>query len=336
MSHESRDAAQLSPTIGLRAEAARRLGCELENLDPDTGYLYEVRKGSHARILLGAFSPLNDSVAARIALDKFHTVTILRRAGLRTPASARCLKPGRFAKEEFPGHLGLEPARRFAAERGLPLIVKPNHGARGRGVVQVEGVEQLLQAIEEVWENDYLALLQEVAHGIDLRLDFLDDTFLFGYLRRPVTLRGDGASTVRELLRRADPRFDGEPFWHHLESDPIWRRAASAGWTLASVPAAGEQLRFDSEILNLNRLCVAEPVRELEPAWLEHGLRIGRALGLRHFGVDFKVTARDAPPEASTVLEVNASPSLVQMSRMGYREEVLEAETRIMQAILEL
>ena len=60
--------------LALRAEAARSLGCEVTLLDPETGYLCEIRHGTATHLLLGGFSPVNNACAARIALDKFHTL----------------------------------------------------------------------------------------------------------------------------------------------------------------------------------------------------------------------------------------------------------------------
>ncbi|RMH22623.1 MAG: hypothetical protein D6696_02865 [Acidobacteria bacterium] len=319
----------------LRVEAARRLGCEITDLDPETGYLYEIRRDGKALVLLGGFSPLNSANAARIASDKFHTGLVLERAGLRAPRSARCLKPGYFEDEDFP-HAGTGEAHRLAERQGFPLIVKPNRGARGRDVVVVEDDDAMVAAIEAVWERDYVALVQVPVAGIDVRLDFLDGEYLFGYLRRPVRLAGDGRSSLRRLLAACDARFAGERFLEQLPEDPIWRQAtATRGLDLESVLAAGEALAFESPILNLNRLCLADYLPAPPPAWLAQGLAIGRLLGLRHFGIDWKAGSLDADPASATVLEVNSSPSLLHMSRMGYYEEALAAEMKVVAAALD-
>lgn len=326
----------LSPTTQLRAEAARRLGFDIHNLDPDSGYLWEVCKGGQKRLLMGAFSPHNSAIAARLAEDKFHTATLVRRLGRRVPEVVRCLRPGRFEQEDFEQHLGMGPAHGFAAEQGFPLVVKPNRGARGRHVQVVHDVPSMEAAIERVWTYDYLALVQEVAHGIDVRLDFLDDSFLFGYLRRPVSLLGDGKGSLRQLLAAADPRFTGESFWNQLEEDPIFQqRCRNDGWSLDSIPEEGRDVRFDTVVLNLNRLCVAELVRAVPDDWLAAGLEIGRALELHHFGIDFKAPSFEGGPNEAMVLEVNSSPSVVQMSRRGYYEEALGAEIRIMETLFD-
>lgn len=321
--------------LALRAEAARRLGCEVTSLDPETGYLAEICRDGARHLLLGGFSPLNSALAARIAEDKFHTALLLRRAGFRVAQAVRCLRPGRFLQEDFSAHTGMEPALEFAEENGFPLVIKPNRGARGRHVEVVRSTEELISGIRQIWEYDYLALAQPVVDGLDVRLDYLDGKFLLGYIRRPVVLQGDGVSTAAELLAQTDPRFSGDLFRKTLEDDPIWtERAAPRDLNLDSVLPAGEPLDLRSPIMNLNRLCVAEIVLDPEPGWAEHGRDIGAALGLRHFGIDYKTTDPQADPREATVLEVNASPSLVQMSRLGYYEETLQAEIRIVEAVL--
>lgn len=318
--------------LALRVEAARELGCDVEMLDPETGYLCEIRRDGARHFLLGGLSPLNNACAARLALDKFHTLLLLRRAGLEVPPAARCLRPGRFVEEDFSSHEGTGPGERFAEEHGFPLIVKPNLGCRGRLVTPVRGADELTAAIRRIWEFEHLALVQPVVPGIDVRLDFLDGEYLFGYVRRPVVLRGDGESSVAELLQRCDARYLDAAYLEALERDPIWRERCR-GFELGEALADGDVLDLGSTVLNLNRLCLGEYLGRIPAEWLDHGRRIGEILGLRHHGVDFKVPDYPCAPREAVVLEVNASPSLAQMSRMGHREATLAAEKRVVRAI---
>lgn len=319
----------LSPMMELRGEAARRLGCELECLDPETGYLHEVRKGDQRHLLLGGTSPLNDALASRLAEDKFHTALLVRRAGMRVPDTVRCLRPGSFPQEDFSSHRGLAPAQAFATEKGWPLVVKPNRGSRGRSVSVVQGPESLERAIDEVWEDDYLALVQTPAPGMDVRLDLLDGEYLLGYTRQGVMLEGDGKSSVAELLAASDPRFTGELFWRGLQDDPLLQ-----GLQPDAVPGAGETLDLRTPILNLNRLCHGQILPDPPAGLLDVARRAGEALGLRHCGVDLKVLSLDAPAEDAVVIEVNSSPSLVHMGRLGHREDAVAAEMRVVGAML--
>jgi glutathione synthase/RimK-type ligase-like ATP-grasp enzyme len=307
----------------------------VELLDGETGYLVEVRRGRWRRVLQGGISPLNDAMATHLATDKFHAAFLLERAGFRVPESARCLKPGWFTEEDFSDHTGLEHATQLAARHGFPLLIKPMRGSRGKNIHLVPDLPSLEAAVRDVWEKDYLALAQAVIPGIDVRLDLLDGDYLLGYTRRPVRLEGNGESTPRELLIALDIRFQDATFTDRLERDPLWRERA-AGHTLDAPLPEGVVLDFATPILNLNRLCFAEPLDTLPEPWQETARAIGEALHLRHYGIDFKVENLEAGPENTTVIEVNASPSVVQMAKMGHRERAIAAEAKVMEAMLEL
>jgi glutathione synthase/RimK-type ligase-like ATP-grasp enzyme len=68
--------------------------------------------------------------------------------------------------------------------------------------------------------------------------------------------------------------------------------------------------------------------------WLAFARRVSDALGLVHFGIDLKATSLDAPPESATVIEVNASPLLSQIYRMGHREVAVDCQARVLEHLL--
>jgi len=300
----------------LRLAAARRLGCRLRSLDPETGYLWEVVRGGISRILYGGLSPLNDALAAAIATDKFHAATLLARAGYRVPRSARCLQPGRFAAEEFVALTGTAPAHALAAELGAPWIVKPGHGARGRDVMAIYDLAALDQAVARVWRDDYLALVQETVAGVDLRIDLLDGACLIAYLRRPLRLRADGRRSVQALLERKGAAA----------------QAAATGIDPSAIAPAGTEIEVPGPVLNLNTAAIAEVIA-LPAAWLEHARGIARALALRHCGIDLKIPALASDPASATVIEVNASTSLQQIALRGHRQAALAGEEKVVEAI---
>ena len=323
--------------VRLRLEAARRLGCEVIPLDPETGRLNEIRLGSKQRVLVGGLSPLNDAVAARLVGDKHFTGLALANHGYRTPRTVRCLQPGYFRDEDYSSHTGIRPAVELAHEVGFPLVIKPNGGSRGIDIAVVEDAASLEAAVEQVWRRNYLALAQQPIPGFDLRIDFLDGEFLFGYTRQPVRVVGDGRRPLRELFADLDPRMRGEGFETHLANDPIWQRQTTERpeLSLGSVLAQGETLGFETPILNLNRLCVGQRLETLSQPWTDFGLAIGRVLSLRHFGIDLKIESMDQDPTVAVVIEVNSSPSLVPMARIGHLDAALEAERKIVTAILD-
>lgn len=316
---------ELPTATRLCLEAAERLGYEGEVLDPEYGYLFEVRGAGRRRRFLGGRSPLNDAVAARLAEDKHYCALLLSRASLRVPRTARCLSPTAPSLARYRDRAGAEPGRGLAERLGYPLVVKPNRLSHGRGVRVVRELAELEAAIEAVWELDAIALVQERARGRDLRLDFLDGAFLAGYERRPLEVVGDGERCLGALAAAVDPRFADRRL---LERDA--RLMAQLGpRTLDWVVPTGERFEADASILNLNGAAVAAVITEVDDALSARCLRAGEALGLRHFGVDLKLPEGAEP----VFIEVNASPLLSQLYLLGHRELALSAQERVLRAI---
>lgn len=313
-------------------EAASRLGFELEVLD-EYGYLFALRDGVRERVLLGGRSALNDAVSSRLAEDKHYSSVLLSRAGLRVPRTVRCLSPTHPSLHRYRDRAGLEDGLTLAAELGYPLVVKPNRLSHGRGVELVEDEAELVHAVEAAWALDSIALVQEAVGGRDFRLDFLDGEYLLGYERRPLAVVGDGRSTIAELLGALDTRFLEEASHDRLLRLPRFV-AALGGRTLNAVLEAGMPFGADGPIQNLNADSTAVFIPEIPTGLREHCVRAAEALGLRHFGVDLKLAALDAAATSAVFIEINASPLLTQIARIGHVEEAIAAQTQILRALL--
>ena len=321
----------LPRTVQLARDAAERLGVGFRVLDPEYGHLFEIDDGRRRRVLIGALSPLNDSVASRLAADKYFTARLLQRAGIQAPATERCLAPGFFETEIYEETAGPGPALEFARRHGYPVVVKPNRGSSGRHVVLAHDDDELLAALEPAWEKHGVAVVQEPVPTPDLRLDFLDGEYLLGYERAPIRVTGDGGSTIRELVARQDGRFESDALWDGRRSE-TW--PDSAGRTPESVLGDGESLDLGGTILNLNGWASGRLVPELPRPWLEHALKAGAVLGLRHFGIDFRGAGLDEAPAEASIVEINSSPLLLQIHALGWVEEAVEAQARILRAAL--
>lgn len=331
-----------SPTIALRLQIARELGWRARSLDPETGWLWLLERGDQTRVLHGAHTSINDHAAAALALDKSHTAMVLEHFGLRVPVSARCLAPGvildALGNDPFPAQRGLAPALAMAERAGYPLVVKPNRGSRGRAVNLAVDEASLADAVTEAWKVDRIALVQLPVPGFDLRIDVLDGELLLAYVRRPLELVGDGRSNLIELHERTDARALEPTFAAKLRASAPWiETLRDAGLTPASVLADGQRLEFRTTIFNLHRCCVGELVRELPQHWITLATRIASYLGLRHCGVDLRLPLVKQDPlaqsvEQATVLEVNASPAVGQIAKLGGAAEALATERRVFAA----
>jgi len=323
--------------VQLCLEAAERLGWSTELLDPAFGYLWELElPGGLRRTIIGAKTPINDAAAAQLAMDKHYAGIALRRGGFRVPAGVRVLSPKHFAGTRYRLDVGMAPAREFMAERGLPLIVKPNRLSHGRLVKLVEKKSALKAAVEEVWELERVALVQAVVPGRELRVDVLDGKLLAAYERRPFVLVGDGERNVAGLLVDLDKRYASDApkqLAKRLEETTVAKKHGGGAALAKFVPPAGEQLKLDETILNLNRLCTAELRPDLPDRWRDFAARAAQKLGLRLAGVDLRVESLAADPSEATIIEVNSTPLLAQLAHMGHRELAVAGQARILKAL---
>ncbi len=323
--------AKMTATM-LAAEAATRLGWQTESLD-EYGYLFEVRRpDGERRVLLGGRSALNDAVAARLAGDKHYAALLMERAGVRVPRVVRCISPSHPAMRRYRDQAGAAAGHALADTLGFPLVVKPNRLSHGRGVVLVHDRAELDAAIEAAWALDSIALVQELAVGRDYRLDFLDGEYLLGYERLPIVARGDGVSTLGALIEAIDARFDRP---EALAGVPAFAEALAAhGWSWDTVLAEGEALDLSTPIRNLNAGSTAVFLPAIPDGLRDVCLRAASALGLRHFGADLKLESLRSDPSRAVFIEVNASPLLLQIARLGHREQAIAAQMRVLRATL--
>ena len=325
---------QVHPAIPVVARliesAAARLGYEFRVLDPEFGYLCEVRDGGRAIVLIGGVSPVNRAAVVRLCKDKHYTNLVVERAGFRVPRTVRVLSPSFFTQPDYASVVGIEPATQFAEDYGFPLVVKPNGGAKGIGVSLVDDDAGLALAIESQWEAGHrVVLLQERVPGRDFRLNFVGDEFIGGYERTQVVLEGDGRRTLRELLVAADPRWTDNEFATRFSE-------AAALPQLDAVLPLGEQRALGSDtILNLNQLATASAIEALPESCLQYCLAAGRAVGARHFGIDLKAKGLDADPASIVVIEVNGSPLLTGLYELGHEELAIRGQSKALQLAFE-
>jgi D-alanine-D-alanine ligase-like ATP-grasp enzyme len=200
----------------------------------------------------------------------------------------------------------------------LPLVVKPaaNTGA-GAGVSTcVRTPRQLLTAI--AWARAYgpRILIERQIPGSCYRVLVMDGEVLDTVMRLPPSVRGDGISTVRQLvrhenkLRRGSGASRGQVL---IRIDPDLRNTImNQGFTLDSRPPAGEVVVL-KHVVNDNGTAENVSANDcLCEAIVESARNAARLVGIRLAGVDIICQDPQVPLESSdgAIIEVNANPGL--------------------------
>lgn len=264
--------------------------------------VYQLGWGRSAqRVERGAFGT-DSALGASLSHDKARTAIVLAAAGLPTPRH-------RVVGDKA---AALDAAR----ELGWPVVVKPVDRDRGEGVaVNLASEDAVRAAFATAFGLSRRVLVERQVDGVCHRLHVAAGKVLIVTKRRPKSVRGDGRSTVAELIARANEEEARKPPWQRLKPWPEDALAIeslrAAGLSLDSVPEPDGW----APLRPIQRDAwggVVEPFTDtVHPENVELALRAAAAVGLSCAGVDIiSVDIRQPWYENGAIVnEVNFSPN---------------------------
>lgn len=300
------------------------------DVEPEYGYATRIhyRDGS-VRMTLGNDVGLNPSGASAIAKDKGHTKHFLTLSGISCPIGSTFLLP--WWAEQLRPRLRThnvvsvrlpEHVKPYIDESlAYPVYVKAVDGSQGGQVYRCDSDRAVAEAMEAL-DRDHVrvAIVEETINMPDFRLVVLDNEVISAYLRTPLTVAGDGKSTVAELLAAKAQHFEsiGRVFGVSIDDARLGSCLREQDLGPDSVPDQGAVV----PLLRLSNLSLGGSARDvtemLAPGWSELAVRIARLLGLRYCGVDLGCNDISSPdPSEFSVLEVNSSPGLDHYAEVG-------------------
>lgn len=289
------------------------------------------RVGYHngsVRMFRGATIGANNHGAAEIARDKGYTKFFLQRLGYATPTGKVFLLPSylrriddNLSRYGFDEYAPVETIADYIdATIGYPCYVKPNDGSRGRGVTRCEDIADVQAVIMKFERSGGEVMLVEEAIAMpDYRVVVWRDRVVACYLRRPLTVIGDGRATINELLarKRAEWKRAGRRVMLQDEEPRLLRKLQRRNQTLDSIPDIEEAVPL-ADISNLSRGGDAEDWSErIHPAWRDLCIRLTAEMGLQLCGIDIACTDISDPRAAYSILEINDSPGMDNYAASG-------------------
>jgi D-alanine-D-alanine ligase-like ATP-grasp enzyme len=267
---------------------------------------------------------INSLGAALLAKDKDYANYFMDSMGYPTI-------PGRtFYSNDWAKALGskenIHAAYRYAKKIGFPVIVKPNDGSQGSGVFLADNKKEFYKGLKEIFKKTQVALVQDYVKGHDYRIVVLDDEVVMAYERIPLSVIGDGRSSIKTLLKVKAAEFKGSSKDVRIvPNDPrILQKLARQELSLKSVPEEGEQI-FLLDNANLSSGGEAIDVTTVvHQGFVELAIDLTKDMGLRLCGVDLLVDGDiSLRPAKFVVLEVNASPGLDHYAKLGKTQQML-------------
>jgi D-alanine-D-alanine ligase-like ATP-grasp enzyme len=269
---------------------------------------------------------LNTIGASEIAVDKDYASFFMKRMGYPTI-------PGRaFFSKSWAKAIGsdqdLHKASEYAQKLGFPLIVKPNSKSQGSGVALVHNKTEFYRAMRVVFTYDKIALVQKYITGKDYRLVVLDKRVISAYERVPLSVVGDGVSSVRKLLQLRQEYFVkiGRDTRIRLKDPRILEKLKHQSLTMSSVLKNGQKIYLlDNANLSTGGDSV-DVTDKIHPFFRTLAIDLTRDMGLRLCGVDLLI---DGDITTKThryhIIEINAAPGLDHYASMGkIQEKIVE------------
>lgn len=199
--------------------------------------IYQLGWGSKARIFDRSSSESDSAVGLKMAQDKLLSASILRSAGLPSPVH--------YA-------VGVETdAVKVAAKLQFPVVVKPADLERGEGVtVGVNDDSSLSAAFEKAHRlsRSKKVIVERQVLGMCHRLFIANNKLLYAVKRNPISVVGNGISTVRDLVADEVKKQASKPPWIRSLISPIDEIARNtfkdAGISEDWIPGVDEMVRL--------------------------------------------------------------------------------------------
>jgi len=209
---------------------------------------------------------------------------------------------------------------------GYPLVFKPLDGNHGRGIsINIRNKEDAVAAYEFASKISRKVIVERFVTGYDFRVLVIDNKMVAAALRDPAHVKGDGTSTVQQLIdiENTDPR---RGYGHEnvltlitVDRDTL-DLLEKKGYTLDTVPAAGEKV-FVKSTANLSTGGTSVDVTDhVHPQNIFICERISKIIGLDICGIDIMAENLTEPltETGGVILEVNAAP--------GFRMHIAPSE----------
>jgi len=272
---------------------------------------------------------LNRMGASDIARDKDYAKFFMGRMGYPIiPGKAFCTE--KWAAQ-IHSYESITAAYRYARKLGWPVIVKPNSKSQGRCVFAVSTRRAFETAFRAASKIDSMILVEQLVTGHDYRLVVLDGRVISAYERIPLSVTGDGKSSIQALLLSKQKMFKrtGRDTILKLDDRRIADKLSRQGLSFASRPRKG-QIVYLLDNANLSTGGDSKDVTAIvHPAFQKLAVDVTRDMGLRLCGVDLMIGGdiREAPRKgAHWIIEINSAPGLDHYATIGKAQEKIVEE----------
>lgn len=311
---------KLAPKIGARIV-----------VEPEWGIAAQiVYKNGVVRSLRYLSLDLNHIASADIAKDKDFAKFFMEKRGYPVAEGETIFKDywARIIKSNRTISYGIK----YAKKLGYPVIVKPNSQSQGSGVCLVWNDKELSRALVDAFKVDKVAIIERYLPGKDYRIVVLDEEIISAYQRIPLSVTGDGKSSILSLLKQKQKDFikSGRDTRINFNDSRIKLKLERQGFSFQSILQKKQKI-FLLDSANLSTGGDALDVTNtIHKSFKKIAVELTRDMGLRIAGVDIMVRKGDITQDVKKclyyIIEINAAPGLDHYVTTGIKQKkIVEA-----------
>src|SRR3989344_4117232 len=284
-------------------------------VEPEWGIAAQiVYKNGVVRSLRYLSLDLNHIASSDIAKDKDYAKFFLNKNGYPV-AEGQTVFSDSWA-QVLKSNRKIPHGLRYAKKLGFPVIVKPNSSSQGSGVSVAYNQRELKSALIKIFKSDRIALVERYSPGHDYRVVVLDNEVISAYERIPLSVVGDGKTSVIQLLKRKNNLFikQGWDTRINFKDSRIKDKLRRRGHTFKSVLKKGERVFM---LHNANLSTGGDSIdatKTTHAGFKKISIDITKKMGLRICGVDIMIAKGDITKNPKKckyfIIEINAAPGL--------------------------
>jgi cyanophycin synthetase len=190
----------------------------------------------------------------------------------------------------------------------FPLVVKPNHGEKGRYVTtNIMTTAELLHCVNDLKKRKKIAYIEEQATGKEYRIMVLHDTIIGITMKTAPFIIGDGIHTVDELINNYNKKIEKYKI-HTIDYNFIQQQ----GYTSSDIIPLGEKI-IVTNVKNMSNgsTITYVDINTVHPINISLFKKINHILDLKLSGIDYICEDLSIPYYVNgCVIEVNPKPGL--------------------------
>ncbi|WP_413174123.1 cyanophycin synthetase [Anabaena azotica] len=263
---------------------------------------------------------INGFGSSHLAQDKGFSNYFLHQLGYRVTEGKTFFNEKICAK--IPNPRNIYDGWDYAQELGLPVIVKPLNLSLGILVTKVYDKSEYYEVAEKIFNIHPGLIVERFYSGNDFRILALDNQVIAAYQRIPLSVTGDGKSTILQLLltKREQLLKTREKILIDVEDFRILQKLQKQNLTCDSVLANNTVVYL---LDNANLSSGGDSVDftdTIHPDFEKLAINITKDMGLRLAGVDILTTDITQPLVDYTLLEINSAPGLAHYAFLGDKQ----------------